>query len=459
MASQPKKLMKIFFMPMDGVGHINACVGMAQALAKRGHQIYFLTNPMFAGSYSKHGFQEFVLQSDVKKQMLAGNGENNDKKAHPIKAFAPMLQKMRESGMLSGKTPFEKIKIFDPNEEEEVDLMAKIYEEMKEVHPKIVELIEQEKPDLIIVDHFLVPPCIAYGKTPWAFLFSGNPIFILDHPELPPISSGYPTNDRTHWDEFREKFNKGFPAAIRYRQNMLNKDFGYPDVPSNQFLFQSPYLNIYGYPEELDYTDLITLPETYVRLDAFCRDSPESFELPTEFKAKIKPGDKLIYVSMGSMGSIDVDLMKRLVAELVKSPHKYIFSMGPAHDQYELADNMWGEGFLPQTKLLPLVDLVITHGGNNTVTETFSFGKPMIVLPLFGDQYDNAQRITEKGYGNRMNGYLFKEGELCQMIDKMLDDKEMQQRCLAAAKRLSATNSKEKACEKIEQIVEQLSSK
>lgn len=240
---------------------------------------------------------------------------------------------------------------------------------------------------------------------------------------------------------------------------MLNKDFGYPDVPSNQFLFQSPYLNIYGYPEELDYTDLITLPETYVRLDAFCRDSPESFELPTEFKAKIKPGDKLIYVSMGSMGSIDVDLMKRLVAELVKSPHKYIFSMGPAHDQYELADNMWGEGFLPQTKLLPLVDLVITHGGNNTVTETFSFGKPMIVLPLFGDQYDNAQRITEKGYGNRMNGYLFKEGELCQMIDKMLDDKEMQQRCLAAAKRLSATNSKEKACEKIEQIVEQLSSK
>ncbi|OTF74006.1 hypothetical protein BLA29_009994, partial [Euroglyphus maynei] len=210
---------------------------------------------------------------------------------------------------------------------------------------------------------------------------------------------------------------------MRFRQNMLNKHFGYPEVAPNQFLFKSPHFNIYGYPEELDYTDLISLPENFVRLDAFRRDSSESFELPAEFKAKIKPGDKLIYVSMGSMGSIDVDLMKRLVAELSKSPHKYIFSMGPAHDQYELADNMWGEAFLPQTKLLPLVDMVITHGGNNTVTETFSFGKPMIVLPLFGDQYDNAQRIMEKGYGNRMNGYLFKEGELCKMIDQMLVDK------------------------------------
>ena len=59
-------------------------------------------------------------------------------------------------------------------------------------------------------------------------------------------------------------------------------------------------------------------------------------------------------------------------------PHRFIVSKGPQAELYELADNMWGAEFLPQPAILPLVDLVITHGGNNTTTECFHHGKPMI---------------------------------------------------------------------------------
>lgn len=88
------------------------------------------------------------------------------------------------------------------------------------------------------------------------------------------------------------------------------------------------------------------------------------------------------------MGSIDVELMKRIVSVLGKTPYKYLVSKGQRGGEYELPDNCWGENFLPQMKILPLVDLVITHGGNNTITEAFSFGKLMIVMQLFGDQAD-----------------------------------------------------------------------
>ena len=81
---------------------------------------------------------------------------------------------------------------------------------------------------------------------------------------------------------------------------------------------------------------------------------------------------------------------------------------------------MTGAEFLPQPAILPHVDLVITHGGNNTVTESIHFGKPMVVLPLFWDQYDNAQRVEEVGFGVRLPTYEFEDAELHGAIERLL---------------------------------------
>ena len=119
--------------------------------------------------------------------------------------------------------------------------------------------------------------------------------------------------------------------------------------------------------------------------------------------------------------SADVDLMKRLIDVLGKTPHRFIVSKGPQHDQYELADNMVGSEFLPQTTLIPHVDAIITHGGNNTTTEAMHFGKPMILLPLFWDQYDNAQRMDEIGFGVRLATYDFTDDEMNSALATVLD--------------------------------------
>ena len=86
---------------------------------------------------------------------------------------------------------------------------------------------------------------------------------------------------------------------------------------------------------------------------------------------------------------------------------------------------MVGAEFLPQTALLPQVDLVITHGGNNTVTECFHYGNPMILLPLFWDQYDNAQRVAETGFGVRLPTYTFEPDAMTAAIDRLLADRDL----------------------------------
>jgi len=78
--------------------------------------------------------------------------------------------------------------------------------------------------------------------------------------------------------------------------------------------------------------------------------------------------------------------------------------------------------------VIPQVDLVISHGGNNTVTESLHFGKPLIVLPLFWDQYENAQRIDELGFGVRLNTYAFPDTELTDAVGAPIGRHELRTR-------------------------------
>jgi UDP:flavonoid glycosyltransferase YjiC (YdhE family) len=110
---------------------------------------------------------------------------------------------------------------------------------------------------------------------------------------------------------------------------------------------------------------------------------------------------------------------------------------------------MTGAEFLPQASILPQVDLVITHGGNNTVTECFHFGKPMLLLPVFWDQHDNAQRVHETGFGIRLSTYGHEPDELPAAVDRLLTNEALHDRLAAISKRLQAAPGTERAADLI----------
>jgi MGT family glycosyltransferase len=170
---------------------------------------------------------------------------------------------------------------------------------------------------------------------------------------------------------------------------------------------------------------------------------------------KLAGEGKLIYVSLGSLGAAEPELMGRLVDLLGGTPHRVIMSLGPQAGQLALPNTIYGEEFLPQPSILPMVDAVITHGGNNTTTESFFFGKPMLVLPLFWDQHDNAQRVAELDFGHRLAPYGFTDTAFLATLGDLLTNEERRSRMTRMAQRLQANPGPVRAAELIERLATQ----
>lgn len=426
-SSSTKKQLTILFVPLDTLGHINASIGIAEPLKQRGHRIIFGIATGWRGKFSAYGFEEVLF------------GEE----AEPAKIYVDFIKAC--AGELR-KNSYDQLAVF------EHQVQRNLTNSVKYNDSCFRDFIKQFQPDLIIVDHYICQPAVVTAGVPWVWLMSSNPLG-LNEENSPPRGSGYAAEgDRQQWEEFRKEFKRvSEPNWEEVNQWVVEQ--GAPALTKDLWpLFQnaSPYLNIYLCPEEIDYTDLRPYPSKWIRCDALVRTTDiAEFEIPEKLAGR--PGN-LVYVSMGSFGSADLFLMTRLVNILAKSPHRFIFSKGPLGDEYSLPDNMWGEKMVPQVKILPLVDLVITHGGNNTVTEIFYFGKPSIILPLFGDQFDNAQRIEEKGFGIRLGTYSCSEEELLQAVEKLLADQPLQEKLRMVSKKMKENDNRAKVAALLEHL-------
>ncbi|MDT5109676.1 MAG: hypothetical protein QOE20_1566, partial [Mycobacterium sp.] len=222
------------------------------------------------------------------------------------------------------------------------------------------------------------------------------------------------------WAAYRAEFDRTHRAMWADFDAWVQAQ-GAPALPELEFIPRDNAANLYVYPAEADYLEARPLDDSWTRMDSSVRETDEDYAVPAEV-ADRPDGSALVYLSLGSLGSADVELMQRLVDVLGTTRHRFIVSKGPQADRITLTDNMVGAQMVPQTKVIPQVDLVISHGGNNTITEALHFGKPLIVLPLFWDQYENAQRIDELGFGVRLDTYGFADAELTDAVDRLLDD-------------------------------------
>jgi MGT family glycosyltransferase len=422
------------FMPESAYGPTNNCIGIGHRLRERGHKVVFAAEASWAGKLQALGFEEDLVD-------LSPPPEITDDSAAEQDAGQFWTDFIRDTSPEFRKPTIEQLTTFvQPTWQALID-------GARYCQPQLEEIIERQRPDVLIEDNVNCFPALLTSGKPFVRMMSCNPLEVRGS-DLPPVFSGYPVADRCGWDEFRVEYDRTHrPMWTEYDEWV--RSCGAPGLPDLDFIHTSDHLNLYLYPEVIDYTADRPLDATWQRLDSSVRATDAAFEVPESLRDL--PG-ALIYLSLGSLGSADVDLMKRLVDVLGRTEHRFIVSKGPQHDQYELADNMWGDHQVPQTNVLPLVDLVITHGGNNTTTESFHFGKPMIVLPLFWDQYDNAQRVDETGFGVRLDTYRFTDDELSGAVDRLLADTALRSRMSTIAAGIQGRSGTQRAADLIEHV-------
>jgi MGT family glycosyltransferase len=399
----------VVFFPEGAFGPTNNCIGIGDVLRRRGHRVVFVVEESFAGTLEAKGFEERLMR-------LAPAPAQPEEPGQFWKDF------IRDTAPVFRKSTLEQL----------ADFIAPTWQALADgaryVDDRLAAILDELHPDAIVEDNVCAFPALPASGLPWVRIVSCNPLEVPD-PALPPAFSGLPLADTSGWDEFRREYARQV-GELHASFSAFCVERGAPPLPELQMIHESPWLNLTLYPAELDYPRSRPLGPTWHTLETSVRATDEPWAPP-------QPGDgALVYLSLGSLGSADVALMKRLVDVLSRTRHRYVVSKGPQHAEYELADNMTGAEFLPQTSVLPHVDAVITHGGNNTTTECMWFGKPMLVLPVFWDQHDNAQRVQETGYGRRLPTYELDEDDLHRALDHLLGDAALRRRSADAGERL-----------------------
>ena len=438
----------VLFMPESAYGPTNNCVGIGAVLRQRGHRVVFAAEASWRGKLEALGFEEDLVDLAPAEAGAGGEGA-------PAEAGAGGAAAAEVGGGDAGRfwtdfvketAPAFRLPTIEQLEHFVRPTWQALVDGARYCQPQLEAVLDRQRPDVVVEDNVCAFPALVTSGAPFVRIVSCNPLE-MKGPRVPPAFSGYPLEDDSRWAEYRAEYERVLRDLWAEHDDWV-RACGAPGLPALEFIHESDVANLYVYPEAVDYRDRRPLGPTWHRLDSSVRATDERFEAPETLSRRT---GGLVYLSLGSLGSADVGLMEHLVEVLSRTPHRYIVSKGPLSDRYELADNMWGAPQVPQTSVLPLVDLVITHGGNNTATECFHFGKPMVVLPLFWDQHDNAQRIEETGFGRRLATYDHDPAELVGAVDALLGDRRLRRRMAALGAEIRSRRGTERAATLIEE--------
>lgn len=109
----------------------------------------------------------------------------------------------------------------------------------------------------------------------------------------------------------------------------------------------------------------------------------------------------IVLISMGATLPCEPELVDKFVAAFESLNISVVLVADPAMRE-QWPENFFVYRYVPQLRVLPLVDAVICHAGHNTVCETLNEGIPLITIPIAHDQSYVATKVKNCGAGLRL---------------------------------------------------------
>ncbi len=389
-AQQEKKT--ILLDPFPATGHVNAFIRVADFLLRRGFRCVFVGAPQFQELVRPTAHEYYIVDPFVLKHEQS---------------------RRKERGWI--------IYLFECVSGRRRNVLT---EELRENQDRYERMITEVQPNLILLDDHYSTKALFYDRfrRPIMRLFTMvNPFRDKD---VPPFQSSHVPNGS--WKSRKIIAGLWFLIGLRRRLStvieqlvtcgLTNVAFLRQNFPNADFTFENGRCFALGIQE---------LPMVVLRPRVF--DFPRSterkvyyfYESPPPTAELVHPrlqgflecalGRRIVYCSLGTVTSeftkrTALFFNKLLQAAQSLSDIQFIFSLGADYDLGRLGQvpsNVALFKHVPQKELLSHVDIMITHGGLNSVVECLQSDTAMLLYPVTKkwDQPGNGARVAYHGMG------------------------------------------------------------
>jgi MGT family glycosyltransferase len=343
-ASKPEKPSKFLFVVPPFFGHVSPTLSVGASLIARGHEVKWFGITPLDNKHIPEGGSYYYPEEDL----------------IPYQEEIVRILKRQDDGPACSGPEVMKLAL-----EETYVPFAKM------MMPGLTRLTESWMPDVIVND------CITFGGA--LFAHKHNIPCVTTTP-VPPDVMG--------------DTEKSAPKIWEWQQNLikdLQKEVG---IHEEGIYIHSHKLNMVFTSQAFAGFDTVPSHMKFVGpVKGRPNDAPFDWD---KLNASTTPK---IFVSLGTLL---VDIRKAFFEKIIaafKDQPVTVIAATPPEIFEEWPENFIVNSFVPQSAVMQRMDMVICHGGFNTVNDTFRNGLPMLITPIAYDHFHIAKLIEQAGCG------------------------------------------------------------